>query len=166
MPERERYAHLFGRNPFEGKNPEKVFSLLHWGNAHRHVISIDAPEPLVMLGMMALIKMPDRHLHFKSGEAFLAIGTKTNTMYIVPRVRNEPIEVVPKFSRNTATKIGPVTETHYLSSKGAKTQHYYYHEHEAPYPTLWTRKNGVGYIRPARHAGKPSYAVGVEGIVG
>ncbi len=167
MPERERYAHLFTKNPFAGKNPEKVFSLLHWGNSHNKVISIDAPEPLVMLGMMALFKMPDRLLKFGKGEAFLAVGTKSNELYIVPRVGNEPVEVIHPFSTKRGKLVGPVKETHYLSTKGGSQEHYYYHKHEKPYPSLWIHQaTGVGYVRAASHGGKPSYAVGMEGIVG
>ena len=167
MPEREKYAHLFTKNPFEGKNPQQVFSLLHWGNAHRRVIEIDSPEPLVMLGMAALLKMPGKEIKFRKGEAFLAVGTLTNELYIVPRINNAPIEVIPKFSTRSAKRVGRVTETHYLSTKGGSREHYYYHEHEAPYPSLWIHeKSGVGYLRAAPNGGQPSYAVGAEGIVG
>jgi len=167
MPERERYAHLFDRNPFEGKNPEKVFSLLNWGNAHQNVISIEAPEPLVMLGMTALLKMKDRILHFGKGEAFMAVGTQSNEIYIIPRVRNEPIPVVHAFSRQRVKLVGQIKETHYLSTKGGNVEHYYYHKHQSPYPSLWIHLGtGVGYLRAAPNGGQPSYAVGAEGIVG
>ncbi len=167
MPERFKYSHLFDGNPFDGKNPEEVFSLLHWGNTHKRITEIDAPEPLVMLGVMALLAMESGHqLHFNKGEAFLAVGNKTNQLYIIPRVRNKPIEKVPDFSR-ALKRIGRVKATHYLSTKGGSKEHYYYHDHEPPYPMLYLHNSsGCGYIRAANYKGKPSYAVGREGIVG
>ena len=167
MPERERYSHLFEGNPFGHVDPREAFSLLQWGNQARHSYAIEAPEPLVMLGVTKLLILRDRHLTFRNGEAFLAVGHKSNTLYIVPRVRNEPIKVIPKFSTRTARRIGQVLQTDYLSSKGQpRREHYYYHKHQAPFPSLWAHPSGVSYIRPAKHNGKPSYAVGREGIVG
>lgn len=165
MPERLRYAHLFTGNPFAGKGVEETFSLLHWGNRHEHLTEIDAPEPLVMVGMMAALALENgAELRFKSGEAFLAMGHRSNRLYVVPRKNNKPVDV-PAFSRSMRC-IGKVVRTDYLSTKGGNQEHYYYHEHEHPFPTLYTHPTGVGYLRPARHNGKASYAVGKEGIVG
>jgi hypothetical protein len=166
MPERLKYAHLFERNPFEGKNPTETFSLLHWGNRSKRVIDIDAPEPLVMLGMMAKLCMQDRELRFSKGEAFLAVGQNSNELYIIPRVANAPMKVIPSFSPRGVKRVGPVLATHYLSTKGGSEEHYYYHDHESPFPILYLHKSGIGYIRASNHNGKPSYAVGKEGIVG
>lgn len=165
MPERLRYAHLFTGNPFASKTPQETFSLLHWGNRFERLIEIDAPEPLVMLGMTAALALENgSELRFKSGEAFLAIGHKSNRLYVVPRRNNQPVDV-PAFSKSLR-RIGRVVRTDYLSTKGGNQEHYYYHEHEPPYPTLYTHPTGVGYLRPARHNGGASYAVGKEGIVG
>lgn len=165
MPERLRYAHLFEGNPFASKGVEETFSLLHWGNKFERLIEIDAPEPLVMLGMMAKLALENgQELRFNSGEAFLAVGHRSNRLYVVPRKNNKPVDV-PAFSRSL-NRIGRVVRTDYLSTKGGNQEHYYYHEHEAPFPTLYTHPTGVGYVRPARHKGAPSYAVGKEGIVG
>ena len=167
MPERLKYAHLFKGNPFEGKNPEEAFSLLHWGNRTSRVFEVDAPEPLVMMGMMALLRMEQGHeLRFGKGEAFLAVGNKTNTLYIVPRVNNAPKKRVPSLNRSRMRYAGKVKATHYLAQKGGTQEHYYYHDHEQPYPGLYLDSSGVGYIVPATWKGGPSYAVGKEGIVG
>lgn len=167
MPERERYSHLFDGNPFGAVNPREAFSLLQWGNQSRRSYKIDAPEPLVLLGMAKLLVLRDRQLTFSPGEAFLAVGHTSNTLYIVPRVRNEPLKLIPKFSTKSAKFIGTVLQTDYLSSKGRpKREHYYYHKHQAPFPSLWAHPSGVSYLRPAKLNGKPSYAVGREGIVG
>lgn len=167
MPERERYSHLFERNPFEGKNPTEVFSLLHWGNKHANTFVVDAPEPLVMLGMAKMLKGGDVHYLFADGEAFLAVGTKSNELYIIPRVNDKPLSRIPPYSRRTATFQTKIVQTDYLSTKGGNRQDYYYHKHERPYPGLWlNHAAGVGYLRAADNNGKPSYAVGKEGIVG
>jgi hypothetical protein len=167
MPERLKYSHLFKGNPFRGNSPTEAFSLLHWGNTHERTYTIDAPEPLIMLGMMKLLRLVDRQIQFEKGEAFLAVGHKTNTLYIIPRVNDAPLEVVPPFSTKTFTRIGQIQQTDYWSAKGGKADHHYYHKHEPPFPTLWlSRAAGVGYIRAANNKGQPSYAVGREGIVG
>lgn len=168
MPEREKYAHLFERNPFEGKNPTEVFSLLHWGNSHARQWEIDAPEPLVMLGTPKLLISPNSvEFQFADGEAFLAVGTKTNRLYIIPRVNNLPLRVIPPFSHRTATFVDKIKQTDYLAVKGGNREDYYYHKHEKPYPGLWlNHAAGVGYLIAANNNGKPSYAVGKEGIVG
>jgi hypothetical protein len=165
MPERERYAHLFGGNPFANKNVQHTFSLLHWGNQFERATEIDAPEPLVMLGVMAKFVAHNKELIFRKGEAFLAVGHTSNMLYVVPRKNNAPANV-PKFSRSTTKLIGKISRTDYWAMKGGKTEHYYYHDHEPPYPSLYIHKSGVGYLRPALWNGKPSYAVGKEGIVG
>jgi len=165
MPERLRYAHLFQGNPFESKDVTETFSLLHWGNKHERLIELNAPEPLIMLGMMAMLALENgNQLRFQTGEAFLAVGHRSNRLYVVPRKNNRPIDV-PDFSRKL-NRIGRVTRTDYLSTKGGSQEHYYYHEHERPFPTLYTHPTGVGYLQPARHQGGASYAVGKEGIVG
>jgi hypothetical protein len=165
MPERLKYAHLFSGNPFEGKDYGEVFSLLHWGNQYNHMIPIDAPEPLIMLGMMARFQLDGgQELHFDDGEAFIAVGHASNRIYVVPRKYNRPVNV-PKFTVGLA-RVGRVKRTDYLSTKGGAREHYYYHDHEEPLPTLYTHPTGVGYVRPAKHNGGPSYAVGKEGIVG
>jgi hypothetical protein len=164
MPERLRYAHLFRGNPFANKGVQETFSLLHWGNRWEHLTEIDAPEPLVMLGVMAKFVMHRSELSFRKGEAFLAVGHASNTLYVVPRKGDRPVDV-PKFNRSMQL-VGKVEQTDYWASKGGNEEHYYYHEHEEPYPSLYVHSSGVGYLRPARHNGGPSYAVGKEGIVG
>jgi len=168
MPERFKYSHLFRGNPFRGETPTTAFSLLHWGNQHERVTEIDAPEPLVMLGMMVhCILDTGLKIAFNKGQAFLAVGHVTNYLYVVPLIRNQPIALVPTFSAARMKRVGKVARTDYLASKGEKRTSYYYHDHEPPYPSLWVDEtSGCGYIRPANHNGKPSYAVGKEGIVG
>lgn len=167
MPERDNYSHLFKRNPFKDKNPEEVFSLLHWGNSHNSKIEIDAPEPLVMLGMIKLLVLPDRKYKFSDGESFLSLGVQSNSLYLIPRVNDLPILNIPPFSVRTCKYIGPVLQTDYLAAKGGEIEDYYYHKHEKPYPGLWLNNTaGIGYIIASDNNGKPSYAVGKEGIVG
>jgi hypothetical protein len=164
MPERLRYAHLFEGNPFKSKSVHETFSLLHWGNQFEHSTEIEAPEPLVMLGMMAAFSLGTRELVFRKGDAFLAVGHNSNRLYAIPRDGKGPVDV-PQFSRRMHL-VGKVQRTDYWASKGGNTEHYYYHDHEKPYPSLYIHDSGVGYVIPARFNGKPSYAVGKEGIVG
>ena len=166
MPERLKYAHLFAKNPFAGKNPVEVFSLLHWGNQTQKVTEIDAPEPLVMLGMMAKLCLKNKELRFSQGEAFLAVGNQSNELYIIPRVNNQPMRVIPRFSTRCVKRVGEVQQTDYFSTKGGAEEHYYFHKHESPFPVLFLHPSGIGYLRAVNHNGKPSYAVGKEGIVG
>jgi hypothetical protein len=167
MPEREKYAHLFERNPFEAADPAKVFSLLHWGNKHKEVFEIDAPEPLVMLGIPKVLYGVTAQYRFTDGEAFLAVGRDSNELYIIPRKNDLPLRRIPPFSTRTAQYTDKVRQTDYLSTKGGNREDYYFHKHERPYPGLWlNHAAGVGYLRAAKHKGKPSYAVGKEGIVG
>lgn len=167
MPERTRYAHLFEKNPFAGRNPREVFSLLHWGNTHSQEFVVDAPEPLVMLGMTKLLKGLTAHFEFRDGEAFLAVGNNSNQLYIIPRINNEPLSRIPSFSPRTSTFVDKIKQTDYLSTKGNNKEDYYFHKHERPYPGLWlNHAAGVGYLVPANHKNRPSYAVGKEGIVG
>jgi hypothetical protein len=166
MPERLKYAHLFKGNPFATKGVQETFSLLHWGNNFQAESEIDAPEPLVMLGVMAKFILEDKRteLVFRKGEAFLAVGHKSNKLYVVPRKGNGPVDV-PAFNRSMS-RVGKVAQTDYWAAKGGKVEDYYYHEHQEPYPTLYIHKSGVGYLIAARYKGGPSYAVGKEGIVG
>ena len=167
MPERFYYAHLFKKNPLAHLQPEEAFSLLNWGNKHKATIEIDAPEPLIMLGMSKEIFLNDRRLIFRRGESFLAVGHKSNELYFIPRINNAPRAVVPAFSRADCQRVGLVRQTDYWSAKGRVKEVHYYHEHEEPFPALWIHKpSGIGYLRAASHNGKPSYAVGKEGIVG
>lgn len=168
MPERQHYAHLFRGNPLRGTAPEEAFSLLNWGNHATRTFTIDAPEPLVMLGMAKMLVLRDRVLTFRRGETFLAVGHKSNELYLIPRVNNRPLERIPPFHRRTAECVGEVLQTDYLSTKGKdRKEHHYYHKHEKPYPRLWLNHAArVGYLHAASHNGKPSYAVGEEGIVG
>jgi hypothetical protein len=167
MPERLRYAHLFEGNPFANKDVQSTFSLLHWGNQFERTTEIDAPEPLVMLGMMAKFYSASaggKEFVFRKGEAFLAVGHKSNVLYVIPRKNNKPADV-PAI-RNMSQNLGKIRRTDYWASKGGTTEHYYYHDHEQPYPTLYVHESGAGYLRPATYKGRPSYAVGKEGIVG
>jgi hypothetical protein len=164
MPERQKYAHLFGANPFANNDAYKAFSLLHWGNQFQRATEIEAPEPMIMLGMMAAFHTDRETLKFRKGDAFLAVGHKSNQLYVIPRKNNSPVDV-PKF-RSDMRFVGKVSRTDYWASKGGQTEHYYYHDHEPPYPSLYVHKSGVGYLKPASWRGKPSYAVGKEGIVG
>jgi len=165
MPERLRYAHLFGGNPFANNDAYQTFSLLHWGNQFERATEIEAPEPMVLLGVMAkFYNQDDSVMTFRKGDAFLAVGHKSNQLYVIPRKNNHPVDV-PKFSR-AMRNLGKIVRTDYWANKGGKTEHYYFHDHEPPFPTLYVHSSGVGYLKPARFNGGPSYAVGKEGIVG
>lgn len=97
----------------------------------------------------------------------MAVGHKSNELYFIPRINNAPRKIIPPFSRATCARIGLVRQTDYWSAKGRDKEVHYYHEHEEPFPVLWIHKpSGIGYLRAASHNGKPSYAVGKEGIVG
>lgn len=167
MPERKLYAHLFRGNPLGHLKPEEAFSLINWGNRSRNAFIVEAPEPLVMLGMAKLLVLKDRQLHFRRGETFLAVGHKSNELYLIPRVNDAPLKRIPAFSRKECKCVGAVLQTDYLSTKGQSGEHHYYHKHEIPFPRLWIHeKTQVGYLRAAIQNGRPSYAVGKEGIVG
>lgn len=168
MPQRLHFRHLFRGNPLADTTPEEAFSLLNWGNAAKRAYPIDAPEPLIMLGMAKMLKLENLELHFRRGESFLAVGHKSNELYIIPRVNNAPRTKIAPWSPHLCRNVGQVSQTDYWSTKGkAKVENHYYHEHEKPYPWLWLHDaTGVGYLRAANNGGSPSYAVGKEGIVG
>lgn len=155
---------IFTRNPLAGRTPEEAYELLRWGNPAREKFTITAPEPLVALGELAqLIEENGRATQWADDHRapFLAVGHATNLLYIVPRPRGRPLDVPhgPYFAR------ARLRQTDYYSDKGGEAN-YYYHQHERPFPTLYTSPSGVGLIVPASFKGGRSFAVAEGGIVG
>lgn len=164
MPERDSFPReYFESNPYEDDSPEEAYQKLRWGNEPQEVFEINAPEPLITLGDIAKIFTPDGTVEFTEAQApFLALGTKSNFLYFVPKRGGKPCHV-PKgpFAFQT-----PVLRLDYYSDKGGEPC-YYYHDHESPYPCLYMHSSGVGILRPSLCAdGSRSYAVSDEGIIG
>lgn len=167
--ERELFGDAFDRNPFEDFEPLDMYEQLQWDKEPEAVWEIDAPEPLVALGELAALDYGRSHEKWAERDApFLAVGRDTNVLYVVPKdAGGGPIHRVPTFNpRSTKWRVvGQVRQTDYYSSKGNEPA-YYFHEHEAPHPTVWEHTSGVRVLVPANHRGKRSYAVAKEGIVG
>lgn len=165
--ERDKYSHAFDGNPFEGMNPIDVYKSIKWDNDPKDLFDIDAPEPLVALGEVAKICLLDgTEESISEDEApFLALGTNSNSLYIIHKDENgSPIDVPLDFDKYKL--IGEVKATHYYSDKGNE-EAYYYHDHEEPYPLLYRHpKTGVCILLPQDNNGNPSYAVAREGIIG
>jgi hypothetical protein len=147
--------------------PEETYSKLRWGNSPAESFDIEAPESMVTLGDVAQLITENGTAKFSEDDApFLAIGVETNRIYIVPKNGDLPVNI-PEFSETTYQKIGEIEQTDYYSDKGGE-EAYYYHEHEAPYPTLYMHEeSGVCVLIPAEmDDGSRSYAVGDEGVIG
>ena len=162
----------FERNPFEGMSAEKVYRKLRWGNTPRQSFSVNAPEELAAMGVLQLLVFddgerlkwpdPDSKRGLANPPPYLAIGVRTNFVYIVPRKNGRPVNV-PK---GPYSYVGHLKQTDYTSDKGGE-EAYFYHKHEKPYPALYQHKrSGVMILMPAEHKGRRSYAVVPEGIVG
>lgn len=165
--DRELYPHAFAGNPYDYKTVEEMYDSIQWGKAPDNITEIDGPEDMASIGDIAKVKLEDRDLDFEEGVSYLAVGQDTNTLYIVPKLENNPIEEIPEFDPDNEDweNLGEVSETHYYSDKGNEDG-YYYHTHENPLPSLWAHDSGVGIIVPAENDGEPSYAVIKEGIIG
>lgn len=167
--DRDSYGDVFERNPFEDMDPVQMYRELQWDNEPRDVFEIDAPEPLVGLGTIAALEyeLGGAECWDEDSAPFLAVGRDSNMLYAVPRLGGRPPSRVPDFDPEDPAWacLGPVKQTDYYADKGGELG-YYYHEHEAPFPTLWQHADGCQLLVPADHEGAPSYAVGKPGIVG
>lgn len=165
MPERDNYPkEYFEGNPYEGESPEDAYQRLRWGNEPQETFEIDAPEPLITMGDVAQICTSQGNAQFSEHEApFLALGTRTNVLYFVPKRNGMPVNIPSGPYEYVAT----VTRLDYYSDKGGE-HCYYYHDHEPPYPQLFMHKrSGVCMLRPSEcKDGSRSYAVGDEGVIG
>lgn len=165
MPERSKYPKAyFEGNPYEGDDPWEMYRKLRWGNEPQQTFEVDAPEALAALGEVALLDMGDTIVKFEEGDApYLAVGHESNTVYLVPRGMEGPIDV----PEDGYVEVGEVHQIDYVSDKGGEDA-YYYHEHEAPYPVLLVHpETGVMCLEPVElEDGSRGYAVADEGIIG
>lgn len=165
--ERVTYADAFEGNPFEGLGPSQVYRRLRWGERERERWAIVAPEPLASLGIVARLDYGRWSARYgDEGTApFLAVGTRTNRLYVVPRdAQGGPVDI--GHSVGPTRRLGLLRRTDYVSVKGGQDA-YYYHRHERPFPTLRINpRTGVQVVVPARMRGRRSYAVSDAGIVG
>lgn len=168
--ERDEFGDAFERNPFEDLDPLEMYGELQWDKDPEAVWEVEAPEPLVAIGDLAGLDWGGGELELwdEDNAPFLAVGRDSNALYVVPKDSSgAPLERIPDFdARDPAwRKLGVVHQTDYYSSKGDEDG-YYYHNHEAPYPSVWEHDSGVRVVVPAKHKGKRSYAVGKAGIIG
>lgn len=164
MPERDHYPReYFEGNPYEGETPEATYKRLRWGNDPQETFTISAPEPLATLGDVAQICARQGSMKFSEAQApFLALGTYTNFLYFVPKQNGRPVNV----PRGPYHYVDVIIRLDYYSDKGGEPC-YYYHEHEAPFPLLYSSPRGVCLLVPATCSdGSRSYAVGDEGVIG
>ena len=169
MPSRDRalHAEAFEGNPFEGQSPEQAYRRLRWGESVRERWSLVAPEPLAGLGVVARLdyaRVSERY-DDEDEAPFLAVGVRSNRLYIVPRGSDgAPVDIGHQLGGTR--RLGSLLRTDYLSLKGGEDA-YFYHHHERPYPTLRENpRTGVRVVVPARHQGRPSYVVSDAGIIG
>lgn len=165
MPVRDLFpSEYFAGNPLDGATPHEAYKRLQWGNNPRNTYKIEAPEPMAVLGELAQIIFEDGTKEkFRAGVFFLAVGSRSNGVYFVPRVKGRPKDFPANFHQR-AMPVGKMKRVDYYSSKGGEDA-YYYHDHEKPYPML-VKLGRHGFILPARHRGGRSYAVNDEGIIG
>lgn len=167
--DRAQFGDVFEGNPYDGVEPDSMYRDLQWGNEPNAVWEIDGPEPMVAIGELAGFDWGSEGLELwgEDEAPYLAVGRDSNALYVVPRDGDGPIDFVPPFDHADPDwrALGTVRQTDYYSSKGGDDA-YYYHNHEAPYPTVWEHTTGVRVVVPARHKGRRSYAVGKAGIVG
>jgi hypothetical protein len=165
MPIRDKFPKgYFDENPYEGLEPHEIYERLQWGNKPKEIFSIDAPEALVTLGTLALLANEADSFEFDEESApFLAVGTDSNRLYVVPADKDGAPINVPS---GPYEEVCILVQTDYISQKGGEDA-YYFHEHEMPFPTLYMHKEtGVMIIEPAENEGSRSYAVSDEGVIG
>jgi len=165
MPIRDKFPQkYFDSNPFEGETPQRAYKRLQWGNKPKNTFRIEAPEPMAVLGELAKLVFENRRQQtFEKGELFVAVGTRTNMVYLVPMENGRPLDFPVGFY-SKVERIVKVKRIDYYSEKGGEDG-YYYHDHEKPYPMLWS--DGEHFVlEPAPHRGGRSYAVNDEGIIG
>jgi hypothetical protein len=168
--DRDLYTDAFNGNPYEGHSVEEMYNSIQWEKSPEALYDIDAPEPLVSIGLVAKLITDTEYgtPTYKEKEApFLAVGKDSNLLYILPKDNDgNPPEEIPEFDPELWRELGAVRETHYFSDKGYQNG-YYYHEHEEPFPILFMHEpSGIGMLIPIDIDGKPSYAVIMEGIIG
>jgi len=166
MPGRDDFdSEIFEGNPFEGLNSKEVYRKLRWGNEPDEIFTVNAPESMATLGTVARIDSGETTFEFDESEApFLAVGTKSNMLYIVPRdERGNPQSPIPS---GPYEEIGEITRLDYYSNKGDE-ECYFFHEHESPFPILVENpETGIQMVIPVDNDGSRSYAVDEEGVIG
>lgn len=164
MPIRDKFpTEYFQGNPLAGESPESAYRRLQWGNNPRNAWTIEAPEPMAVLGELAKLVLGSQVSKFREGAYYVSVGVRSNLVYIVPIGRRGPLDFPTGFM-SKIEPIGVLTRIDYYSDKGGD-KGYYYHDHEKPYPMLY-RYKGHMVILPAKHRGGRSYAVNDEGIIG
>lgn len=166
MPIRDKFPKgYFAGNPFAGNTPTDMYRRLQWGNEPNQVTRFYAPESMVALGHLAALYSDEGYKQkYQEGEYYVAVGNASNLVYFVAMNKDEKPYNFPESFGSKSRAICRIRRTDYYSEKGNESG-YYYHDHEIPYPTLW----GFGkhyVLRPAKHRGGRSYAVGPEGIIG
>ena len=166
MPTRDYFPKAyFDGNPYDGVSVEEMYEKLRWGNKPEQVFEIEGPEDMATVGTVAKIVTSSGVVEYSEEEApFLAIGRETNRLYIVPfDSEGGPCDI----PEGGYTELAEIRQIDYYSDKGGE-EAYYYHEHEAPFPTLYLDDvTGVAVIEPAEmDDGSRSYAVGDEGVIG
>jgi len=160
--DREVFKGVFNGNPFEGLSPQEIYKIIQWGNNPNKVIEIDAPEAMTALGFLAKLYLTDGTVKLSKNKFYLALGADSNSLYIFQK----NIRVIPDLDDNKWSTQGvKVKRTDYYSKKGGEDC-YYYHNHEKPYPILFSHPKGVHILQPQKFKGQRSYAVIKEGIVG
>lgn len=174
--ERNEYSDAFDGNPFEDQTNAEMYESLRWGDKANDEWNITAEEGMASLGELAQLKNARGHVSHAWGEddggPFVAIGQRTNRVYLIPRAEDDdgPIRRIPRFNprQNPSAwqKLGLIRQIDYYSTKAGEDA-YYYHKHQKPLPTLWEhRRTGVCVLVPANNKGRRSYGVVKEGIVG
>jgi hypothetical protein len=165
MPVRDKFPKgYFEDNPYDGLDAQAMYERIRWGNAPTETFEIDGPEDMATLGTVAMLDMEQGAVKFGEDEApFLALGTDSNRLYIVPIVDGEPMDI----PSGPYVEIGEMFQLDYYSDKGGEDA-YYYHEHEEPFPRLYMNlESGVCILEPAEmEDGSRSYAVSDEGVIG
>ncbi len=163
--DRQYFSESFGRNPYESEDLQDMYKRLRWGNKPNRKYPFNAPEPMVTIGEVAKIRCKNGDLcNFEEEYGpYLAVGRNSNLLYVVPKHPDSRPFDVPDDNYRFVTKIIGID---YFSDKGGEMV-YYYHDHEAPYPSLMQHPKGVCFIQPAiTEDGLRSYAVDDAGIIG
>jgi len=165
MPTRDHFpAKYFEDNPLEGEGPHGAYRRLQWGRNPRRSWNIEAPEPMAVLGRLAkIVFLGGKRESFADWDFYVAVGTNSNCVYLVPMEKRRPIPF-PKDFLKSCEDIAQIKQIDYYSEKGGD-EGYYYHVHEKPYPMLMGCEDHF-VLKPARHNGGRSYAVNDEGIIG
>jgi len=166
MPVRDKFpTEYFAENPLEGESAHNAYKRLQWGNNPRKAWKIEAPEPMAVLGRLAkLFFVGGKSQSFDDWDFYVAVGTKSNRVYLVPMdEKHKPMAFPEGFLKGCDAIVG-VRRIDYYSEKGNE-EGYYFHEHEKPFPMLYGCDDHF-ILEPAKHRGGRSYAVSDEGIIG